>query len=651
MAKNQKPILTKQDEQFVRDVHTQPDPWTWERIFHVEDRDHPGRLMALKANAGQNLIERDVRRMLDLNLKFQVDAFKQKQPTYIDPAVLKHHIDTGAKVPDHLIGLRMLIGKSRRGGFSTWTLAKGFKRISFVPNYACLLMAHADDSAQEIWSIATRFFNHWPNAFVNVRPADKYNSADYFEYDEPFGSRYAISTAGKNAINEAKRGWRFDLYHFSEYAHYASYADVAQCMSASVQHAWVIKESTANGKSGPFYEEWKTALTIDEAEQAYKDKDFELLAKWGTPGQYKFFFSWLDDPGLVQPVFKQEAEILERTLDDYERGLMARDKRFTLGRVKERRARIAQSKHHPKLTPEQLFMQEFPADPDEMFQVTGMAVFNQERVDELFNKRTTPVLYAKVSSIAPPRCVLEPASNFQVFEGPKHGSAYIIGADFSKGVGNDYTVIAVFERVDPTRLREVALFRSNVVSEVEAGHILALLAEFYNNAFVVPEINAGYGACDQLVRVCGYTNVLTRSAADMVDFDPGLGNTWRFGFFTTSTTKSKIIQQLRAMVEQRLIDIRSVSVLGEMRIFQVDPETDKYGHPKGEHDDTIIASALAVHGMGYAPSFEYARERAREQPKATAEDADHYMQSCLDAVARKIDRDKRKAKRQGYPVT
>jgi len=639
--------LTKQEEDFLRDVRTKPDPWAFERLFRVEDRDHPGSLIPLRMNAGQTLIEDAVRRMLDLNLKFQVDAWRQGQPTYLEPAAIQAFIEKGVRPLDHQIGLRLNIGKSRRGGFSTWTLAKGFKRISTTPNYSCLLMAHVDDSAQDIWQIAKRYFDHWPNEWIRLRPDDKYNSQEYFEYDR-IESRYAISTAGKNAESESKRGWRFDLYHFSEYAHYRSFADVSQCMSASLPYSWVIKESTANGRSGPFYEEWQKAITIDEAEEAYEKKDYEFLSKWGTPGTYKFFFSWLDDPGLVLPVYDGEKDLLLRDLDEYERILLDKDPRFTLPKVKWRRTKIREDcQHHPRLSPIQLFQQEFPATPDEMFQATGSTVFDQERVEQLVTRARPAKLHARVWGTRSPMKTVPAAANFRLFAEPRPDRAYVIGGDISKGVEQDYSVAIVLDRHDGTRLSEAAMFRSNVIDEREFGHVLTLLAEMYNGAYLIPEINQGLVAATTIVTDNRYWNIYERKSLDMVTND-GSDNSFRFGFFTTAQTKGAIVQLTRNMLLEGRLELHSPELLGEMRIFQVDPDTQKYGVPKGEHDDTVLALCLGVHGSRYAPSIDSVVARAKDRGEVVEKEGLlPYERRIFAAIAAKKERDMKKSKRQG----
>lgn len=641
--KSEESPLTRQELAFIEDMKTKPDEWFWETLFRIESRDYPGKLVALKMNAAQRLYDDFEKRALRLNLQMQVDAFKQGQPTYIHPDTMKAHIERGAPVPEHMIGLSVLIGKSRRGGFSTRTLAKGMRRILTTPNYSCLLMAHADDSAMDIWGIGHRMYDHWPNQHIRCRPDAAYDSSDYFEL-EGIESRYAVSTSGKNVEAESKRGWRFDFMHFSEYAHYKSYSDATQVLSARMPYSWVIKESTANGKSGPFYEEWRDALTIDEAEEAYRTKDYETLSKWGTPGQYKFFFSWLDDPGLVQPVFDGEESTLIASLDEYERALMARDKRFTLGRVKERRARIRDSKAHPILSPEQLFMQEFPATPEEMFQVTGSPVFDEARIELCAAQAKRPRAFARVFASKPPLRVVESGCNLRIYEPFKPGHAYVIGADVSKGVGKDYSVGMVFDRCDGTRIEEVALFRSNTTNEHDFGHILTMLGEMYGGAFIVPEINQGLLAATTVVTENRYWNVYERQTFDAVNMDPST-NTFRFGFFTSMQTKSMVVQATRSAFREGLVRVHSHDALGEMRIFQVDADTQKYGVPKGSHDDIVIAICLGWHGARFAPSLEYAAKRAEKTGAADPAQMSRMERMIFEAIQRKTERSIRAAKR------
>lgn len=642
--KSEESPLTRQELQFLDDFRLKPDPWGFERIFRVEDREHPGKLIPFAINAGQRLIDDTIQRILALNLQFQVDALLQGEPTYIEEKYLRAWIEKKTPVPQHLIGMRLLIGKSRRGGFSTYTIGKGLKRICTTPNYSCLLMAHADDSAQDIWGIGHRMYDHWPNEWIRCRPDTKYDSTDYFELDG-LESRYAISTAGKHPEAESKRGWRFDYYHFSEYAHYKSYADVAQCISASMPYSWILKESTANGRSGPFYDEWLAALTIDEAEEAYRRKDFETLSKWGTPGNYKFFFSWLDDPGLVLPVYEGERHLIEDNLDDYEKALMKKDPRFTLGKVKWRRLKIRDDcQNHPKLPPEQLFQQEFPATPEEMFQATGSAVFDERRIEIQQKEAAPPRVLARVFATQPPIETVEAGANFRMYAPPRKDRAYIIGADVSKGVERDYSVAIVLDRCDGTRFEEAAIFRSNVIDERDFGHVMTMIGEMYGNAFIVPEVNQGLLAASTLVTENRYWNVYERQTFDSVNMDPGT-NTFRFGFFTSNQTKSFIVQTTRNMWREGLIRVHSPAVLHEMLVFQVDPETNKYGKPKGENDDCVDALCLGVHGARHAPSLDFALERAKASIASSPAEMSRMERKIFEAIQQKKARSAAKNRR------
>ena len=66
------------------------------------------------------------------------------------------------------------------------------------------------------------------------------------------------------------------------------------------------------------------------------------------------------------------------------------------------------------------------------------------------------------------------------------------------------------------------------------------------------------------------------------------------GFFTSEKSKPLVIDKLRANVRQHEIEIYDETTLHEMRSFIV-TETGRMEAEKGQHDDCVIALALADH--------------------------------------------------------
>ena len=614
------------------------------RMFKVEHIGIPGALVYLRANSLQTQLEATIKRALALNLKMQVDAEVSGQESYI-PNLL-NRLKRGDPIRDHEIGIEIDIVKSRQGGASTWCFGKGMRRICTIPQYPALFMAHREEAAREIWGLGKRMYDHWPVDIKAFRPNIRLANESRFVLDET-ESRYAIRTAGIAQDDEADRGKRFNLQHYSEYAHYRSYADALQAQAIAPPYAWIIKESTGNGKRGPFYQDVRRALTVEEAERAYENGDHETLMKWGAPkGAFKFFFSWLDDPNLSVPVFDYEEDSIRRSLTEYEDWLIRNfTEKATFSKIKWRRITIANKcQDHPTLTPEAFFAQEYPATIDEAFQSTGESVFDQSRIDQCEANTKEPILLARLHGMVQPEIVRIGASNFRAYEPPKKKHMYVIGADVAMGIEKDSSAAVIFDRHDGTMLEEVGFFMSNTIDAKDFGHVLTMLAEMYNGAYIVPEVNGpGIAVCTTIVNDNRYIRIYHRHQLDLIGASNIDRNAFRFGFHVSKQMKDMISQEAKhAFGDGRLI-IRSKEILDQMRVYQL--VDGKYGHPVGEHDDAVVAVCLGQFGTRHAPPIAMAQHPST-QYDPSIEGVDARLKAFTDVLLKKKRRDEKKNARK-----
>ena len=72
-------------------------------------------------------------------------------------------------------------------------------------------------------------------------------------------------------------------------------------------------------------------------------------------------------------------------------------------------------------------------------------------------------------------------------------------------------------------------------------------------------------------------------------------------FQTTATSKAPLIEGLAMAIEQRELALLNDPVLlHELAMYGMERTASggyRYGAPSGEHDDTVIAAALAWHGV------------------------------------------------------
>ena len=154
---------------------------------------------------------------------------------------------------------------------------------------------------------------------------------------------------------------------------------------------------------------------------------------------------------------------------------------------------------------------------------------------------------------------------------PEAGHAYAIGCDW--GRSNDYTVFLV---LDATTHAVVALDRSNRVDYALQCERLKALCEKWQPQQIIAEQNSiGQPVIEQLIR-------------DGLRIQP---------FTTTNPSKAQAIEALALAFERG--DIRIVNdpvLVSELVAFQAERLPSgllRYGAPGGQHDDTVMALALA----------------------------------------------------------
>lgn len=158
---------------------------------------------------------------------------------------------------------------------------------------------------------------------------------------------------------------------------------------------------------------------------------------------------------------------------------------------------------------------------------------------------------------------------------PQVGHRYVFGVDW--GREHDYTVIAV---MDASSRQLVALDRFNQVGwSLQRGRLQAL-AEIWRPDAIWAEANA-----------IGEVNIeaLQQEGLPMRSF------------LTTHKSKAPLIEGLALAIERREVGLLDDPVLlGELASYGLERLPGggyRYGAPAGSHDDTVIAAALAWHGI------------------------------------------------------
>ncbi len=452
---------------------------------------------------------------------------------------------------------------------------------------------------------------HWPGR-KGIVIADRYRPAglEAFDYLKQFQDSYKPLTRHDAQIDMPKlvkdtemamewdNGSKVEVYSADVGEirgggrHIALYDEVAFWRNAEVTltgamnmipkeaGTMVLILSTANGPGGEFYDLWK------QANDPQSDTLFEPL-----------FFGWLDHEVYRMPV-EHPAEF-QATLDADEVQLM-RMHNATLEQLMWRRVTIA-TECRGKL---ELFQKEYPTTPEEAFVTSGRPALDVSALSR--HPIIEPIqgelrLFEEDLRKRLAYVPLEHGS-LGIFNKPKAGRRYVIGADPShgkdvsgekRGKNPDYAVGFV---ADAETGEQAALLRARLRPAAFADY-LALLGRYYNWAFLCPEAN-DTGFIDGLIRTNYPLELIyhrERDPSDRKTDDPE-----KLGFYTTTLTRDWLVNAADDAIRTMSIVIHSSIVVRECQTFVYKPD-GKREHMDNEHDDCVIGLGLAEIGRRKAP--------------------------------------------------
>ena len=446
--------------------------------------------------------------------------------------------------------IRVIILKGRQQGLSTVVGGRLIFRTTQGRGKRALVVAHKADASATLFTMTRRYYSHLPEI---VKPHAAYSSKKELDFDN-LQSSYVVATAGGDGV---LRGDTIQYAHLSEVAFWPanSAAENFNGLIQTVPEAdgtEVYIESTANGVSGIFYEQWNEAVA-------------------GTSGFLPIFIPWFwQDEYRTEP-----PKDFQRTPDEDDlAGIYGLDD----AQLFWRRQRISR-------TSLDLFRQEYPCSPEEAFISTGRPLFDQEGVLESLRVAPDPV--ARLGWFPGAGFEPDPRGELLVYAEPDPTRSYFIGVDVALGVeGGDYSVAQVLDDSGA----QVATYRTHVHPDPLADVLLAL-GRMYNDAQIAIESNNhGILPLIRLSKDLLYPNLYSDETRDK-ETDQ---QTTRLGFQTNVKTKSEVINKARAAFRAGELVVRDVATLKEMRTFVVN-EKGKMEAEVGKFDDCVMSLAIANH--------------------------------------------------------
>lgn len=228
---------------------------------------------------------------------------------------------------------------------------------------------------------------------------------------------------------------------------------------------------------------------------------------------------------------------------------------------------------------------------DDQRRILGEEKFLQEMECEFMGSAGTLLSAAALKSLAfvKPQHVSE--SGIKLYEAPIPEHSYVVIVDTSRGRGLDFSAcIAIDITQIPYRL--VATYKDNNISPLVYPSIIKQIADYYNQAQVLVEINDnGQQITDSLFEDYEYENILsTVDLKGKIALTWGYGNRSQRGVRTTKSVKRLGCSILKNLVEGQKIFIQDFDVISELSTFIA--KGGSFEAEEGSHDDLVMCLVL-----------------------------------------------------------
>lgn len=488
--------------------------------------------------------------------------------------------------------IRVIILKARQMGLSTAVEALGYWWNSTNKNQTAVIIGHEEQSARNLYRMFRRYYD---NSNPIFKPSIKYNTKSdlTFERYDDAGNQVGLGSVIKTATAKNTSAGRSDtiqFLHASEVGEWENGEELIASLMQTVPYlprTFIFLESTAKGKGNYFHKEWRNA-------------------EKGLNNFVPFFFPWW----LIDEYEDYNDDEIG-TLSEYEEFLIDLFKKGYDSWSGEHFS-VKEETYYPKIKfyrrksrdfasdPARMY-QEYPSTANEAFVASGANVFPVLKLAEMeldtleedeysYYKLLTGEEHEKYelekvefdfnvddfSYVAP----------LKIFDMPEPGREYVIGADVAEGLKTgDYSVAEV---VEITTMKTVARWRGHVDPD-RFGEILGALGAMYNYALIGVEVNNHGLTTVQKLRDTFYTNLYKRDRGYDEDFEEPTSN---LGWKTDVRTKRLAIDDLIRVVREGLNEDHD-RVFVEEAFAYVRDERGRMNAEEGEHDDTVMAKAIA----------------------------------------------------------
>lgn len=456
--------------------------------------------------------------------------------------------------------------KYRQAGVSTVTAAWASKKLVFARKNKpekVLIIANKQDTSIEFANKIREFTSQWPQ-WVGVGFSPDKNAAKHYKLTN--GCEVKAVATSKDAL----RGYTPTILIFDEAAFIDADSDFwAACMASLSTGGKVIVISTPNGYDPIYYE------IYDQASREMNDfKITEMF--WYRDPRYTKDLYLVKTKDIVHFFLNRDEYNLDEVIIDYshidpfQRDFDEMKERFAEGYKPSSswfEAMVKKLKYDKRKVAQELECN-FLGSGDNVFESSLIQTISEGMIKDPTGKMVN--------------------GGFWIWKEPEMGHKYIMGVDVSRGDSEDFSTIQIYDFDDR---EQVAEYLGKVPPDVLAE--IAFKWGTMYSAFIVIDITGGMGvATSRKLQELGYKDLYVEG----VEY----GNKWKYDPKMQDKIPGLNFSQKRVQIiaayEEALrhgMKVRSSRLLSEMNTFvYINGRPD---HMKGQHDDLIMAMAMAVY--------------------------------------------------------
>jgi hypothetical protein len=478
---------------------------------------------------------------------------------------------------------RFIVLKARQMGLSTFFEGEIFRRTTTTPLTNSLIVAHQDASTQALFNMSKLFYDELPDF---IKPMKKYSNGKELVFENPTNdesekqanpglrSKITVATAG---AGEVARGMTFHNFHGSEVAFYPDAKVTMLGLMQSIpdtQNTFVVWESTANGVGDFFHEQWVKAVRGE-------NEFIPVFLPWFIdPGYTRAFRSDGERDQFIEEVESTSTDVNGNVVHTYEHELMKKFE-LTYEQLNWRKYTV----HNKCQGDESLFMQEYPATPEEAFISSGRPKFSIKSLRKYQTITREPTRGYLVERGDKIEFIDDKQGYVSIWKKPEQETTYCIGADVAEGlIQGDYSCAVVGD----SNFDIVAMWHGHIDPDL-FGLECVKLAKYFNNAYLGVENNNHGLTTLSAIKKSEYWNLYFSKSFDKIADT----QTQKLGWTTSVRTKPLMIDKLAEFIREHYLGIFSDMIVSEGFSYVIE-DNGKTNAQAGCFDDTIMATAIML---------------------------------------------------------